>query len=323
MASFRHARPRRAGFTLIELLVVIAIIAVLIGLLLPAVQKVRTAAARIQSTNNLKQLVLASHNYYSQYSHTPSETTIQSTGFGTPFISRTDNVFITLLPFVEQGTVASIATRTLPNGGYDYIDLTLVAELPLKVFINPGDATIPAGGVLDVPVFNSSLQTEQYRRGAVCYVYNVNAASKVTLRGGGYIYPGNPAREVNKVRSFEKHFTDGTSQTSLFAENISVVDNQWNTQYYLWSGTGGNGPGGGHARDPSREYRPKAFFGATRNTVMSLGGSWYEDVYGPFAGLLQVGMADGSVRSLRQGSDPNTLGNAWMLDDGNLLPADF
>src|SRR5690348_16038085 len=87
-------RSIRHGFTLFQLLVVLALLAILLGLLLPAVAKVRLAAARMQSANNLKQLALAAHNYHSSYNHFPP--------------GNDDNNFSTaayLLPYIEQANI--------------------------------------------------------------------------------------------------------------------------------------------------------------------------------------------------------------------------
>jgi prepilin-type N-terminal cleavage/methylation domain-containing protein/prepilin-type processing-associated H-X9-DG protein len=147
---------RRVGFTLIELLVVIAILAILIALLLPAVQKVREAAARISCGNNLKQIGLALHNYENARGRLPPGRLTGTTGDGEPAYSTWG---IELLPYLEQANLQGRYDATQPQTAPVNV---AVLQQRVKVYVCPTDVNtdqlvMPATGSLSgTPIAPSS-----------------------------------------------------------------------------------------------------------------------------------------------------------------------
>src|SRR5262245_38928249 len=142
-------KGQRSGFTLIELLVVIAIIAILIGLLLPAVQKVREAAARMSCSNNLKQIGLAIHNYASangDYLPTGGEGTGPDTGGGVKTVMDNTSTWTQLLPYLEQNNV------------YVQID-TSIRYSQQVANQNAGNLAIVDSGAGNIAPFNAVIKT--------------------------------------------------------------------------------------------------------------------------------------------------------------------
>ena len=161
---------KRQGFTLIELLVVIAIIAVLIGLLLPAVQKVREAANRMQCSNNLKQIGLAFHNFESSQGKLPHPGQIDSTGSNTT-LYMIHSWCTQILPYVEQENTYKMFDMSSNNTGSGYnrnLIHPLGFELDDKRMRRAGLDYHEWANVIHYPNETAFIEQNQHRRIFAC-----------------------------------------------------------------------------------------------------------------------------------------------------------
>jgi prepilin-type N-terminal cleavage/methylation domain-containing protein/prepilin-type processing-associated H-X9-DG protein len=344
----------RRGFTLIELLVVIAIIAILIGLLVPAVQKVREAAARVQCENNLKQMGLACHNCHDVYKRFPP----QAGTFGGAYYAP---LFFHLLPFIEQGNVWKMATWEDPTG-----------------VVNPAGPPKP-GSIINIgfiwPVWDSvNVSANTWLRQSQIPIYQCpsdpSLGNCLDWCNGDSSYAGNfqvfgGTANTNTTPSTKNATTvwdgraklvsilDGTSNTILFAEKYSRCNgngdpggNWWMRGVFHGQASLDPNNTGKDAQDSYPGDRLSSVFGGGRGrdgTVWTSGpGSLFQVqpanflqtaknggqcsnrlASSPHTGGMNVCLGDGSVRFLSQGISGATWWAALTPIGGETLGSDW
>ena len=346
MALPTRRTGRRAGFTLIELLVVIAIIAVLIGLLLPAVQKVREAAARAKCENNIKQIALGLHNCNDTFNRLPPMTG----NFGGAYLAP---LSFHLLPFIEQKQVWEAATfsgfivptwNTLKPGG-GYLRQTLI-----PVYRCPSDPTLGRN------------QATDWFPGDSSYAFNWQVFANPNYNNNSVV-----VGDWDWKATIATTFKDGTSNTVMVAEKLSycpgTIGNTpaagsftgccinathphggtwWMRGIYSTSTISGGSPGaggqdsypgdrlssvfgGGYGIDGTRWYTGNnSKFLATPKDATVYPGGWCDRglASSPHPTGILVGLGDGSVRFVSQGVPVANWWAALTPSGGEILSLD-
>ncbi|HJZ53856.1 MAG TPA: DUF1559 domain-containing protein [Gemmataceae bacterium] len=287
----------RAGFTLIELLVVIAIIAVLIGLLLPAVQKVREAAARIKCSNNMKQIGLALHNYHDANGRfppgyrDPRPDAQPGPGWGWP-------VFI--LPYVEQTSLHDQIDpehTVFGNGANTTTPPTPQTLTPLSVFRCPSDPGLPVNANYD------GHATSNYR--GVGWSRPVTAIGPKGLMITNLASPNGVLYRNSQVRIAD--VTDGLSGTLFVAE--TALDTQRDKWGAIWAGA--------NRKDEFGIWISGVFWGIDEGPLR-LNGSDKWGFCSPHPSGVGVVLGDGSVRFVRDSADPKVVADMASRSGGEV-----
>jgi prepilin-type N-terminal cleavage/methylation domain-containing protein/prepilin-type processing-associated H-X9-DG protein len=350
--GFMKAAGRRDGFTLIELLVVIAIIAILIALLVPAVQRVREAAARAQCQNNLKQFGVALHNFADTYKRLPPGGANDQPPFGTDAPNSAhwgSSWMVYILPYIEQAALYEQWQFSNNSGYLNPNDNALASGVDIAIYSCPASS---------LPHFRAPNQTNAVASignyvgisGAVSGLIPGYTETRVNNLPCGGIISGGGAMIPNGKLTFE-HITDGTSNTVAISEHSDwFTDNtgtrqDWRaTQPWGWY-LGVKSPGvppffdnlGGDNREPGMttirymiNYTPAGgWVKDVMNAGVGIGGITQNctganiPLNSPHTDGVNALFCDGSVRYLSSSLALNVLAQLATRDDDQPLPSTY
>jgi len=299
-------RPRagrtRFGFTLIELLVVIAIIAILIGLLLPAVQKVREAASRMSCSNNLKQLGLSLQSCADANNGQMPPLMGYFPAGATGGIYGPAHIFI--LPYIEQqNTYNAILQSGYATNPYSYAN---GSSPTIKTFVCPSDSSVGGAG--------------QPAQAETSYAVNgvLFGQGQMSAGGSGTAAPTIGSWPSNYLggAQFPASITDGTSNTIAWIEKLAMC--QSGSGGSLWAtSSAGNAwvPAVGYQNPPPLAYLQAGVSATTCSNYMNASSSHTNAVL--------AGLCDGSVRSISASTSQYTYNLALIPNDGLVLGPDW